>query len=87
MIINEMIPNAILLFSWISSLSSHPQEGFFQQQMGAGAETHRQTLCRESRLEFIIMSLPSEIEEAVAEGEERLWSQRGWRMRRTWPTE
>jgi hypothetical protein len=39
-----MIPNDIVLYSWISALSSHHQRGFVLQQMGTDAGTHSQTL-------------------------------------------
>jgi hypothetical protein len=39
----EMILNDILLYLWISGLSSHHQRGFLQKQMGVDAETHSQT--------------------------------------------
>ena len=44
--INDMIPNDTLLY-----LSSHHQRGFLWQQIGAGAETDSQILCRKTKLE------------------------------------
>lgn len=45
-----MIPNDILLYSYISPLTSHHQRDFLQQQMGTDEETpaHNQTLCGET---------------------------------------
>jgi hypothetical protein len=42
--INKMIPNGILLYLYINTLSSYHQRGFLQQQIGTDAETHSQTL-------------------------------------------
>ena len=43
-----MIPNGIQLYLYISALSICHQKGFLQQQMEVGAETHSQTVGRES---------------------------------------
>jgi hypothetical protein len=43
-----MIPNGVLLHSYTTALFSSHQKDFPWQQMGAGAETHSQTLYTES---------------------------------------
>lgn len=48
----------MLCYSQISALSDPPQRGLFWQQVGAGAETHSQALCEESKLEVFLGSLP-----------------------------
>lgn len=45
-----MITNDILIYSQIRALPSRHKRVFFWQQIGVGAETHRQTLCEERPL-------------------------------------
>ena len=41
-----MIPNDILLYSYIVAQGDRHQRGFTQQLLGTGAETHSQALAR-----------------------------------------
>ena len=68
-----MIPNDMLLFSFISILTICHLRGFLLQQMGAGTETHSQTLYRECLNGRSPLALsPQRLGNLVEEGNKRL---------------